>query len=121
MRFFGKLPLLGTSDYCPLILFVNQSCSLFAVYVLHTLVSMISLSLSLSLCLSVSFLPFPFLHTYVFIPLQAYLHSRMRARTAALLKVLNRARPEVKSTEKKTITRVFVQNSVFTCINVRQE
>lgn len=35
---------------------------------------------------------------------KAYLHSRMRARTAALLKVLNRARPEAKQTEKKTIS-----------------
>lgn len=41
---------------------------------------------------------------------KAYLHSRMRARTSALLKVLNRARPEVKSTEKKTITgRTFAR------------
>lgn len=38
------------------------------------------------------------------IMIQAYLHSRMRARTNALLKVLNRARPEVKVTEKKTIS-----------------
>ena len=36
--------------------------------------------------------------------LQAYLHTRMRARTSDLLKVLNRARPESKSTEKKTIS-----------------
>lgn len=35
---------------------------------------------------------------------KAYLHSRMRARTTALLKVLNRARPESESKEKKTIT-----------------
>ncbi|XP_003383121.1 PREDICTED: actin-related protein 2/3 complex subunit 2-like [Amphimedon queenslandica] len=35
---------------------------------------------------------------------KAYLHSRMRARTNALLKVLNRARPEAKVTEKKTIS-----------------
>ena len=35
---------------------------------------------------------------------QAYLHSRMRSRTNALLKVLNRAQPEVKVAEKKTIT-----------------
>lgn len=35
--------------------------------------------------------------------LQAYLHSRMRARTSGLLKILNRARPEAK-TEKKTIS-----------------
>jgi actin related protein 2/3 complex subunit 2 len=35
---------------------------------------------------------------------KAYLHCRMRARTNALLKVLNRARPEVKVTEKKTIS-----------------
>jgi len=34
---------------------------------------------------------------------KAYLHSRMRARTTGLLKILNRARPEAK-TEKKTIS-----------------
>lgn len=36
--------------------------------------------------------------------LQAYMHSRMRAKTSDFLKVLNRARPEVKSVEKKTFT-----------------
>lgn len=35
---------------------------------------------------------------------KAYIHSRMRARTADFLKVLNRARPEDQSKEKKTIT-----------------
>ncbi|XP_065185441.1 actin-related protein 2/3 complex subunit 2-A-like [Sycon ciliatum] len=35
---------------------------------------------------------------------KAYLHCRMRARTSAFLKVLNRARPEKKAVEKKTIT-----------------
>ena len=35
---------------------------------------------------------------------KAYLHSRMRARTSVLLKILNRARPETKTTEKKTIS-----------------
>lgn len=35
---------------------------------------------------------------------KAYLHTRMRARTTDLLKVLNRARPEAKNTEKKTIS-----------------
>jgi len=40
---------------------------------------------------------------------KAYIHSRMRAKSADFLKVLNRARPEVK-TEKKTITgRTFQQ------------
>lgn len=40
---------------------------------------------------------------------KAYLHSRMRARTSALLKVLNRARPEI-VTEKKTISgRTFAR------------
>jgi len=40
---------------------------------------------------------------------KAYLHSRMRAKTADFIKVLNRARPEVKSKEKKTVTgRTFV-------------
>lgn len=43
---------------------------------------------------------------------KAYLHSRMRAKTADFIKVLNRARPEVKSKEKKTVTgRTFVQQS----------
>ena len=36
--------------------------------------------------------------------LQAYIHSRMRAKTTDFLKVLNRARPEPKTAEKKTIT-----------------
>ncbi|KAH8249668.1 hypothetical protein KR032_011298 [Drosophila birchii] len=35
---------------------------------------------------------------------KAYIHSRMRAKTSDFLKVLNRARPEPKNTEKKTIT-----------------
>ncbi|CAI8013156.1 Actin-related protein 2/3 complex subunit 2-A [Geodia barretti] len=41
---------------------------------------------------------------------KAYLHCRMRVRTAALLKILNRARPEIKTTEKKTISgRTFAR------------
>jgi len=35
---------------------------------------------------------------------KAYIHSRMRAKTSEILKVLNRARPEAKQTEKKTIS-----------------
>jgi actin related protein 2/3 complex subunit 2 len=35
---------------------------------------------------------------------KAYIHSRMRAKTTDFLKVLNRARPESKKGEKKTIT-----------------
>lgn len=35
---------------------------------------------------------------------KAYLHSRMRARTTDFIKVLNRARPEPKAVEKKTVT-----------------
>lgn len=35
---------------------------------------------------------------------KAYLHSRMRARTVSLLKVLNRAKQEVEAKEKKTVT-----------------
>lgn len=35
---------------------------------------------------------------------KAYMHSRMRAKTNEFLKVLNRARPETKQQEKKTIT-----------------
>lgn len=43
---------------------------------------------------------------------KAYLHTRMRARTTDLLKVLNRARPESKSTEKKTISgRTFARKT----------
>jgi len=42
---------------------------------------------------------------------KAYIHSRMRAKTSDFLKVLNRARPEPKSVEKKTITgRTFIRN-----------
>lgn len=42
---------------------------------------------------------------------KAYIHSRMRAKTSDFLKVLNRARPELKSVEKKTITgRTFTRN-----------
>ncbi|XP_045476391.1 probable actin-related protein 2/3 complex subunit 2 [Harmonia axyridis] len=41
---------------------------------------------------------------------KAYIHSRMRAKTSEFLKVLNRARPENKSTDKKTITgRTFIR------------
>lgn len=41
---------------------------------------------------------------------KAYIHSRMRAKTADFLKVLNRARPEKRGNEKKTITgRTFVR------------
>jgi actin related protein 2/3 complex subunit 2 len=43
---------------------------------------------------------------------KAYIHSRMRAKTADFLKVLNRARPEKRSGEKKTITgRTFVRQN----------
>lgn len=41
---------------------------------------------------------------------KAYIHSRMRSKTSEFLKVLNRARPENKSTDKKTITgRTFIR------------
>lgn len=41
---------------------------------------------------------------------KAYLHQRMRARTASLLKILNRARPEEKSKDKKTASgKTFVR------------
>ncbi|XP_044758212.1 probable actin-related protein 2/3 complex subunit 2 [Coccinella septempunctata] len=41
---------------------------------------------------------------------KAYIHSRMRAKTSEFLKVLNRARPESRSTDKKTITgRTFIR------------
>lgn len=39
---------------------------------------------------------------------KAYLHSRMRARVAAFLRVLNRAKQEKPETERKTITYVPV-------------
>ncbi|XP_046846131.1 actin-related protein 2/3 complex subunit 2-A-like isoform X2 [Xenia sp. Carnegie-2017] len=42
---------------------------------------------------------------------KAYLHSRMRAKTTDFIKVVNRAKPEIKSTEKKTITgKTFVRS-----------
>ncbi|GFN78118.1 Arp2/3 complex 34 kda subunit [Plakobranchus ocellatus] len=42
---------------------------------------------------------------------KAYIHQSMRAKTTDFLKVLNRARPEVKDKEKKTITgKTFRQN-----------
>ncbi|XP_005098823.1 actin-related protein 2/3 complex subunit 2 [Aplysia californica] len=42
---------------------------------------------------------------------KAYIHQSMRAKTSDFLKVLNRARPEVKDKEKRTITgRTFKQN-----------
>ncbi|XP_054724002.1 probable actin-related protein 2/3 complex subunit 2 [Uloborus diversus] len=42
---------------------------------------------------------------------KAYIHSRMRAKTSDFLKVLNRARPEPKIVEKKTMSgRTFVRN-----------
>lgn len=42
---------------------------------------------------------------------KAYLHSRMRARTVSLLKVLNRAKQDVDK-EKKTARYIFVFGSV---------
>lgn len=36
--------------------------------------------------------------------LQAYIHTRMRAKTSDFLKVLNRARPDAEKKEMKTIT-----------------
>uniref|UniRef100_A0A915CPE2 Tyrosine decarboxylase n=1 Tax=Ditylenchus dipsaci TaxID=166011 RepID=A0A915CPE2_9BILA len=42
---------------------------------------------------------------------KAYMHSRMRTKTSDFLKILNRARPEKKDSEKKTFTgRTFVQH-----------
>lgn len=44
---------------------------------------------------------------------KVYIHSRMRAKTADFLKVLNRARPEKRGGEKKTITgRTFVRQAI---------
>ena len=41
---------------------------------------------------------------------KAYLHTRMRARSAALLKILNRAKPENENKQRKTISgRSFVR------------
>ena len=39
---------------------------------------------------------------------KAYLHSRMRARVAAFLQVLNRAKQEKPETERRTITYVII-------------
>lgn len=36
--------------------------------------------------------------------MQAYIHTRMRAKTSDFLKVLNRARPDAEKKEMKTIT-----------------
>ncbi|XP_022086125.1 actin-related protein 2/3 complex subunit 2-like [Acanthaster planci] len=42
---------------------------------------------------------------------KAYIHTRMRARTAEFLKVLNRARPENSNKEKKTISgKTFIRS-----------
>lgn len=49
---------------------------------------------------------------------KAYIHSRMRAKTSDFLKVLNRARPEQKATEKKTITYVFTKIIMYTSLTV---
>lgn len=43
------------------------------------------------------------LETIMIVNLQAYMHSRMRAKTSDFLKVLNRARPEGRI-EKKTFS-----------------
>lgn len=44
---------------------------------------------------------------------KAYIHSRMRAKTAEFLKVLNRARPDKRTGEKKTITgRTFIRQNI---------
>lgn len=44
---------------------------------------------------------------------KAYIHCRMRAKTAEFLKVLNRARPEKRNGEKKTITgRTFQRQNL---------
>jgi actin related protein 2/3 complex subunit 2 len=41
---------------------------------------------------------------------KAYMHSRMRTRVSEFLKVLNRAKPERQTTEKKTISgRTFIR------------
>lgn len=45
--------------------------------------------------------------------LQAYIHSRMRAKTSDFLKVLNRARPEVKDKEKKTIRSAIFRSFMY--------
>lgn len=42
---------------------------------------------------------------------KAYIHSRMRAKTSDFLKVLNRARPEPKNVQKKTISGKTFQSS----------
>lgn len=52
----------------------------------------------------------PNLHKIFFQCSKAYIHSRMRAKTSDFLKVLNRARPENKTVEKKTITWVLNEN-----------
>ncbi len=43
---------------------------------------------------------------------KAYMHSRMRARVSEFQKVLNRAKTEVATTERKTITYVSTPTSI---------
>lgn len=40
------------------------------------------------------------------VSLQAYIHTRMRAKTSDFLKVLNRARPDAEKKEMKTMSYV---------------
>lgn len=42
---------------------------------------------------------------------QAYIHTRMRAKTSDFLKVLNRARPDAEKKEMKTISWVDLPSS----------
>lgn len=43
---------------------------------------------------------------------QAYIHTRMRAKTSDFLKVLNRARPDAEKKEMKTISWVVADTAV---------
>lgn len=45
------------------------------------------------------------------------MHSRMRARVAEFLKVLNRAKMENRELERKTVTSVFVRSDCLSFVN----
>jgi actin related protein 2/3 complex subunit 2 len=49
---------------------------------------------------------------------KAYLHSRMRARVAAFLRVLNRAKQEKPETERRTITYVSYSSQMASLLIV---
>ena len=51
---------------------------------------------------------------------KAYMHSRMRARVAEFLKVLNRSKMENKELERKTVTYVIVIGFLYDILHSTQ-